>query len=119
MMGKFFTDEAFREILGYFFKIDPVIMAAEPNDEMVEVLWRAVIASRNASRAFGFVPTPRGWVAGPMYIAGIFVRVGREAIRDPNRRRNVEQMFSVTTLARLRSDMYMAAISGSATCNDK
>jgi hypothetical protein len=56
--GQIFTDEAFRELLRVFFKGDHTIMEAEPNDDMMDALWQAIWASRQASKAFGFVSRP-------------------------------------------------------------
>jgi hypothetical protein len=118
--GQILQEEDFREILGIFFKEDTVIMAAEPNDEMVDILWRAINESRRASKAFGFVPRPTGSPPGATYIAGIMLRSARELSRDSTYRRRIEIAVLSTTTARLRSDMYLVAVSASEgiVCNN-
>jgi hypothetical protein len=84
--GKIFTEADFRKILGLFFKGDPLIMNAEPSDQMVEILWEAVSTSRDGAKAFSFVPQPTGSPPGAAYIAGIFVRTARELSRPKDKK---------------------------------
>jgi hypothetical protein len=109
--GKTFTEADFRKLLGVFFKDDPVIMNAEPSDEMVEILWEAVNASHRAAEALGFVPRPAGGPPGAAYIAGIFVRSARELGRPKKGKRFVALPILSTVKSQLRTKMRLAAMS--------
>jgi hypothetical protein len=78
-----FTNEAFREIFGFFYGKAPVvvqkIMATEPTDAMVDVLVEMLVVAQRGTSGIQWLPTPQGFrPGGPAgLIAGYLLKIAR------------------------------------------
>jgi len=109
--GQALEEEDVRGILRLFYPGATWVEDLAINDEVVDVVWQMVVASRHCSRAMDFVPRPIGFVPGASDIASILFDVGKALLGDGAEKARRAYSICVSTVAlKYRSAVQIAGM---------